>query len=140
MIGFNSKKAAAPFAQEERVREGRLELALLRGVLDNLKPNRLMMPIFAAAICLMFAPWVKPATLCLWYGLVLASLLPQLLVSRMLPAGNPPPPEADRWLKLAAIANLLHVVCWTSLGWLLWVPGNDFNHLLIQLVLATTLT
>jgi two-component system cell cycle sensor histidine kinase PleC len=139
MFGFKAKNGA-PFAQEDRARESRLELALLRGVLENLKPNRLLMPIFAAAVCLMFSPWVKAGTLCLWYALVLGSLLPQLLVSRILPAGNQSPAETGRWLKLASAANLLYVVCWTSLGWLLWVPGNDFNHLLIQLVLATTLT
>jgi two-component system cell cycle sensor histidine kinase PleC len=140
MIRFKARAAADPFAQEERARESRLQLALLRGVLENLRPNRLMMPVFALAVAAMFSPWVPVSTLALWYALVLASLLPQLLVGRMLPAGNPPPEETTRWLALAAGANILHVAAWTSLGWLFWVAGNDFNHLLIELVLATAIT
>jgi two-component system cell cycle sensor histidine kinase PleC len=140
MLNIKASICRQPFAQEERARESRLELALLRGVLENLKPNRLMMPIFAAAVCAMFSPWVPIGRLTLWYGLVLASLLPQFLVTRMMPSGILPITVTEKWLRLGAIANLLYVVSWTSLGWLLWVPNNDFNHLLIQLVLATTLT
>ncbi len=140
-ISFRAKVAAVPFAREERAREGRLQLALLRGVLDNLKPNRVMIPIFAAAICAMFSPFVPATTLALWFGLVMFSLVPQHIVTRMTP-NNPamPPEEVKRWLWLGSAANLFHIACWTSMGFLLWVPGNDFNHLLIQLVLATSLT
>ncbi len=134
------KASVQPFAQEEQARESRLELALLRGVLDNLKANRVMIPLFALGICAMFSPWVKPGTLALWYGVVLAGLVPQFLLTCMLPAGILPVAETDKWLRRATIANLLYVMAWTSLAALLWVPGNDFNHLLIQLVLATTLT
>ena len=131
MISISARVAHQPFAQEKRVRESRLELALLRGVMENLKPNRLMMPIFAAAVCAMFSPWVPAARLMLWYGLVLAGLVPQFLVTRMMPAGIQPPQVAEKWLRLGTVANLLYVMGWTSLGWLLWKPGNDFNHLLI---------
>ena len=140
MINIKASVARQPFAQEEQARESRLELALLRGVLENLKPNRLLMPIFAAAVCAMFSPWVPVGTLALWYAMVLGSLLPQFLITRMMPAGILPMAVTERWLRLGTIANLLHVVSWTSMGWMLWAPGNDFNHLLIQLVLATTLT
>jgi len=91
-------------------------------------------------VCTMFSPWVPAGRLVLWYGLVLAGLVPQFLVTRMMPAGIQPVQIAEKWLRLGTVANLLYVMGWTSLGWLLWKPGNDFNHLLIQLVLATTLT
>ena len=140
-ISFRAKVAAVPFAREERAREGRLQLALLRGVLDNLKPNRVMIPIFAAAICAMFWPWVSAGMLATWFGLVMLSLLPQHFITRMVP-NNPamPPEDVTTWLWYGSAANLFHIACWTSLAWFLWVPGNDFNHLLIQLVLATSLT
>ena len=79
-------------AREERAREGRLQLALLRGVLDNLKPNRVMIPIFAAAICAMFWPWVSAGMLATWFGLVMLSLLPQHFITRMVP-NNPANPD-----------------------------------------------
>jgi two-component system cell cycle sensor histidine kinase PleC len=142
-IGISAKVApreATPFALEERARESRLELALLRGVLDNLKSNHLILPVFAAAICLLFSPSVAIGPLALWYGLVLASLAPMILVMRLMPSGVLPPAMANQWQALATIAALLQTLAWTSMGWLLWAPGNDFNHLLIQLVLAITLT
>jgi two-component system cell cycle sensor histidine kinase PleC len=140
-MSFRAKVAAVPFAREASAREGRLQLALLRGVLDNLKPNRVMIPIFAAAICAMFSPFVPLTMLGLWFGLVIFSLVPQHIVTRMVP-NNPamPPEDVKTWLWLGSAANLFHVACWTSLGFLLWAPGNDLNHLLIQLVLATSLT
>ncbi|MBV9548502.1 MAG: HAMP domain-containing histidine kinase [Alphaproteobacteria bacterium] len=137
---LNIRASVQPFAQEERNRESRLQLALLRGVLENLKPNRMMMPLFALGVCVMFSPWVGIGTLSLWYAIVLVSLVPQFLVTRMIPAGILSAEETGKWKQRAAAANLFYVMGWTSLGWLLWVPGNDFNHLLIQLVLATTLT
>ena len=140
MISTSASVARQPFAQEERARESRLEFALLRGVQENLKPNSLMMPIFAASVCAMFSLWVPFGTLALWYAVVLAGLVPQFLVSRMMPACVQPVEIAEKWLRLGTVSNLLYVMGWTSLGWLLWKPGNDFNHLLIQLVLATTLT
>jgi two-component system cell cycle sensor histidine kinase PleC len=137
---IKARVATEPFAQEDAARGSRLEMALLRGVLESLKPNRLMIPLFAIAVCAMFSPWVKTQTLALWYGVVLLGLVPQFIVTQMLPAGSVPLHETKKWLWCAAAANLAHVVAWTSLGWLLWVANNDFNHLLIQLVLATTLT
>ena len=140
MINIRASVARQPFAQEEQARESRLELALLRGVLENLRPNRLMVPIFAAAVCAMFSPWVPIGKLSLWYAMVLASLVPQFLVTRMMPSGILPIAMVEKWLRLGSISNLLHVVSWTAMGWLLWVPGNDLNHLLIQLALAIGLT
>jgi two-component system cell cycle sensor histidine kinase PleC len=142
-ISISAKVApreAQPFALEERARESRLELALLRGVLDNLKSNHLVVPVFAAAICLLFSPSVAIGQLALWYGLVLVSLVPMLLVMRLMPSGMLPPAMASRWQALATGAALLQTLAWTSMGWLLWAPGRDSNHLLIQLVLAITLT
>ena len=135
------KEAATPFAQEENRRELRLEIALLRGVLENLKSNYILMPVFAAAICLLFSPSVQNmGMLALWYALVLVSLVPLALVTRHMPPGILSLRDARRWQALAAGATLLQTMAWTSMGWLLWVPGHDFNHLLIQLVLAITLT
>src|SRR5665213_621643 len=37
-------------------RENRVSLALLRGVAENLKSNRIVVPVFGLAICAMFPP------------------------------------------------------------------------------------
>jgi two-component system cell cycle sensor histidine kinase PleC len=70
---------------------------------------------------------------------MLTGLVPQLVLTMRLPRGELPPAAVRRWTRLAALANLAFVLCWASLGWLLWVPGNDFDHILIEMVLAATL-
>jgi two-component system cell cycle sensor histidine kinase PleC len=121
----------------DRTRESRIRLALLRSVVAQLKPNRLMIPLFAALVCAMFAQWLPFRVYSLWYALVLLTLMPSLLLE--VPAGELTPEQVGHWTRTASISNVVFVLGWSSLGWLLWVPDNDFNHILIQLVLAATL-
>ena len=119
--------------------ENRLTLALTRAVLENLRPDRVMIPIFALVVCAMFWPWVPPARLLAWYGLVMLGLVPTLLVSRAFPKTEVDAASARKWVWTASGANVIFLLTWSSLAWLLWVPGSDFDHLLIQLVLAAGL-
>jgi two-component system cell cycle sensor histidine kinase PleC len=119
--------------------EERLALALTRGVLDSLKTNRIIIPFFALAVCAMFSQWIRPATLFCWYALVMVSLLPTVIVSRRFPSGDLPSGRVRQWVMLVSASNLIFVVAWTSMGWWLWIPGNDFDHLLLQLGLAASL-
>lgn len=118
-------------------RENRIRLMLLRGVVDQLRPNRLTIPFFAALTCAMFAQWVPFHRYGAWYALVMASLVPVLLLK--LPRGDLRPHDVARWARIASASNLIFVLAWSSLGLFLWVPDNDFNHILVQLVLAATL-
>jgi two-component system, cell cycle sensor histidine kinase PleC len=126
-----------PRAPSDMARESRIQLALLRGVAAQLRPNRLLIPLFAALVCGMFAQWLPFKVYSLWYALVLLTLMPSLL--QQIPAGELTPEQVRYWSRAVSLANLVFVLGWTSLGWFLWVPGNDFNHILIQLVLAATL-
>ena len=130
----------APDAEAEAQRESRINLALLRGVLESLHSNRKTMPLFALAVAAMFAQWVSPLWLAVWYAHVMLGVGTQLLMIRHFPEGELTPQTARRWTWIASAANLFFVVNWTSLGWYLWVPGNEFNHMLIIVVLAATLT
>ena len=127
----------APSATDAAARENRIRLALLRGVIEHLKPNRVMIPLFALLTCAMFAQWVPWRMYGAWYGIVLASLLPSLLLK--VPNGDLAPAQVTFWIRAASAGNVVFVLGWSSLGWFLWVPGNDFNHILVQLVLAATL-
>jgi two-component system cell cycle sensor histidine kinase PleC len=120
-------------------RENRINLALLRGVLENLRVNRKTIPVLAAVVAALFAPWVHVGWLALWYGQVLLGTAVQILVIRAFPAGEMTPRAARRWNIAASGANLFFIACWTSLGWYLWVPGSEFDHMLIAIVLAATL-
>jgi two-component system cell cycle sensor histidine kinase PleC len=129
----------APASDAEAQRECRINLALLRGVLENLRANRKTLPLFAAVVAAMFAPWVPLGWLALWYGQVMLGVGVQLAVIRAFPSGELAPRQARNWTIATTLSNLVFVACWTSLAWYLWVPGNEFNHMLIALVLAATL-
>jgi len=130
----------APDADAQAHREMRINLALLRGVLENLRANRKTTPLFALAVAVMFAQWVSPVWLGVWYAHVMLGVGAQLLMIKHFPEGELTPETARKWTWIAAAANLFFVANWTSLGWYLWVPGNEFNHMLIAIVLAATLT
>jgi two-component system cell cycle sensor histidine kinase PleC len=120
-------------------RESRINLALLRGALENLRANRRVAPLVGLAVALMFSQWVAPVWLAVWYGHVLMGIGVQLLLIHKFPEGDLAPDAARKWTFAAAAANLFFVANWTSLGWYLWVPGNPANHVLIAIVLVAAL-
>ena len=129
----------APDADAKELRESRINLALLRGVLEGLSANRKTIPLFALVVGAMFLQWVPPVWVAVWYAQVLLGVAVQLLVIRAFPQGEMTPRLARQWTVAATVANLFFVACWISLGWFLWVPGNENNHMLIAIVLAATL-
>ncbi len=78
----------APDAEAEAHRESRINLALLRGVLENLHSNRKTVPLFALAVAAMFAQWVSPLWLGIWYAHVMLGVGAQLLMIRHFPEAN----------------------------------------------------
>jgi len=129
----------APDPEAEAHRDNRIALALLRGTLENLRHNRRTVPLLALVVAAMFARWVSPLWLGLWYGLALLGTGVQLATIHLFPAGEMDADKLGRWRLAATAGNLFFVACWASLGWFLWVPGNEFNHTLIIIVLAVTL-
>jgi two-component system cell cycle sensor histidine kinase PleC len=126
-------------ADAEMQRENRINLALLRGVLDSLRVNRRMAPLLALTVAGMFAHWVAWPWLVTWFALVMAGIGVQLALIRHFPRGDMDARTARRWGLGASATNFLSVACWTSLGWFMWVPGNEIDHTLITVVLAATL-
>jgi two-component system, cell cycle sensor histidine kinase PleC len=121
-------------------RENRLHLALLRGVVETLKANRLVVPIFGLAICAMFPQWVSLEHLVGWYSQMLLGLIPQVVVLSRFPQGTLTGEEIRTWTRRVTVANLFFVANWASLGLWLWSGGNkNSNHIIIELLLAATL-
>jgi two-component system cell cycle sensor histidine kinase PleC len=120
-------------------RETRIQLALLRRVVENLKGNRLVLPVFGLAICAMFAQWVSTAHIAGWYCQMMLAFVPQLLVLAYFPQTILTSAETKTWTQRLAAANLFFIVNWASLGLWLWAGGNS-NHVMIQLLLAASMT
>ena len=124
----------------EAEREDRISLALLRGVAENLKSNRMVVPVFGLAICAMFPQWVGIGRLAGWYAQMLIGLVPQMVVLARFPQGPITREETHKWTQRLAATNLFFVANWASLGLWFWADGaRSSNHIMIQLLLAATL-
>jgi two-component system cell cycle sensor histidine kinase PleC len=126
--------------QADAEREKRIQLALLRGVVENLKRNRAVVPVFGLVICAIFPQWVGVERLAGWYVQMLLSFVPQFIVLARFPLDLPTGEDIRKWTRRVVAANLFFVANWTSLGLWLWADGNKFsNHVIIELLLAASL-
>jgi two-component system cell cycle sensor histidine kinase PleC len=125
--------------QADVERENRIQLALLRGVVDAVKGNRLVVPVFSLAICAMFPQWVGLDHLVGWYAQVLIALIPQLVIFARFPKTTLNNDELRIWTRRVAAANLFFIANWSSMGIWFWAAGNrNSNHIMIELLLAAT--
>jgi two-component system cell cycle sensor histidine kinase PleC len=130
----------APNIHAETERENRIQLALLRGVVDNLKATRAAVPIFGIAIGSMFTQWVDYSSIGAWLAQLLIGMVPQIIVLTRFPKTSLTSAQARKWGFAIAAANLFFVANWASLGWHFWASGDhNSNHIMIQLILAATL-
>jgi two-component system cell cycle sensor histidine kinase PleC len=120
-------------------RESRVDLALLRGVIENLRGNLPAVPILALAICMVFSQWVAWPKLALCYAQIMAGFIPHAIMLRRFPSGPLPRRKVRRWTYIAAAANLLFIANWALIPWYLWVPGNVVSQVLLELLLAAIL-
>jgi two-component system cell cycle sensor histidine kinase PleC len=119
-------------------RENRLQLALLRTVVENLRSNRVVVPVFGLAIASLFSQWVRLDYLTGWYGQMLLGLLPQLIMLTRFPEAALTIGQTRRWTWIVAAANLFFVANWACLA--IWLEaGGNANPIMIQLMLAATL-
>jgi len=117
----------------------RLALDEMRLALGNTRPNKFMIPCLAALICVMFLHWEKPLTLAIWFGIVIAGLIPMQIIGHAFLKRQPDPDEMQVWRRRIVIANAFFTICWSTLAPLFWVHGDSFNQVLVILVLACTL-
>ena len=128
-----------PDPQADMEREKRVQLALLRGVVETIKSNRLVVPVFGLAVCAMFSQSVPLSHLIGWYIQVLIGAVPQFLLLPRVPSGNLSNETLRKWSLWVAASNLFVVANWSTLGLWLWMPGDtNSNHIMIELLLAAT--
>jgi two-component system cell cycle sensor histidine kinase PleC len=131
----------AVWQNEARARERSAKLALDQTALAlrSLALNHWIMPIFTAIICVMFARWIEPARLAAWFFAVILSTVPLAVVSNMFQRHKPDVLHWRRWVAAAAGSYFVFTAIWSSLGFVLWAPNDNLNHMVVLLALATTI-
>ena len=124
-------------AEEERA--SRVQLSLLRGVVENLKANRLVVPVFGVAITAIFSQYVGIQQMAGWYAQMLLGLVPQLIVLASFPQSSLTSAQTRKWAIRVAAVNLFFIANWVSLGLWFWESGRNANPVMVELVLAATL-
>ena len=120
-------------------RQNAIALDQLRLALVNLLPNAVLAPILGAVICWIFSRWIPVSMLASWLTLVTLGGVPLALVAHRFLRNSPKPDDAKQWVRRATVAHATFAAAWASMGYFLWIHGNDFNHLLILLILACSL-
>ena len=123
----------------QREREEKLELEQLRLALRSLKPNCWLMPIFAAILCLMFSHWISPVVLVFWFVLVSVGGTYLGVVAYTFPREELSSSDQKKWAAHATVGYSIFATSWSSMGLMLWSPGNDLNHMVIILLIGCTL-
>jgi two-component system cell cycle sensor histidine kinase PleC len=119
-------------------RGNKLALAQLGHALRGISPNCWLRPALGLIICLMFEHWVGTPRLIAWFVLVAVGAAPLAAVTLLFNRRKPQPEEARSWTIAGAAAYALFALSWSSMGFFLWAPGSDLNHLVIMLLLACT--
>ncbi|HEY2035318.1 MAG TPA: ATP-binding protein [Rhizomicrobium sp.] len=127
------------FAVTREEQPARLALDELRIALNNTRPNKWIMPILGALLCVMFSRWVSVPILAAWMALMIAGLVPMQLIGATFLKRDPPPSQMRAWRLRCVIGNMAFMLCWAAMGPIFWIPGDNFNHMMIVLVLACTL-
>jgi len=121
-----------------RERAARLALDQLSMALRNLALNHWLVPVFGATLCVMFWRWIAPAQLIGWFVAVLISVIPLAVMSKLFRRQNPDAGSARNWVIALSLSYFGLTATWASLGYFLWVPHNDLNHMLVLLILASS--
>ncbi len=119
--------------------DSKLTLDQLRLALRNVKPNSWLMPLFATIMCVMFARWVPLPRLALWWSIVTLGGVPLGIVCAKFLRAPEDQIAQSNWPLHATCGYVLFALSWASMGFFLWVPGNDVDHMIVLLVLGCTL-
>jgi len=119
-------------------RDRKLALDQLGLALRNLRPNAWVLPVLGGVICMMFRQWIATPQLLLWLSLVTLSGIPMGFICYRFGDSRPDAPGAKTQIVLSAVVYFIHASIWASMGYFLWAPKSDLNHMIVVMLLACT--
>ena len=118
-------------------RASQLAFDQLKLIQQSRKARAWARPATAVAVALVFSPTVAWPNLASWLGLVFVCCIPPFLSERAFCKRDPANTlSATQWQWLFGFTHGLFALAWTSMIHFLSVPGRDFNHGKIMMVLG----
>lgn len=113
------------------------EVLLTRGSSDT---SDVAVPVAAALVALVCRPWIPAATLIVWVAaMALVSAGSWYIGKRIDHLRCEGVEGIRRWARMRTAMTVLFLATWCSMGIFLWAPGVLINHMLLILVLASSL-
>src|SRR5689334_25277984 len=102
------------------LRERKLAVEQLDLALRNLRPNAMLMPAFAAVICIIFRHWIATSHLVVWFSMVVITGLPLGLISFRFDSAKNAAMAVRTRIRLSTLSYLVFTSAWSLMGVLLW--------------------
>jgi len=135
---FDTKRrapAGAPGSGDRRALQARLQI-----VVDSLKATIVFNPLFASTGALLLSlPHSPFGTVAAWRlaagvgGHLVCASVAALLYRRFRQVAAQ---DLDRLSRVLLLAQILFSAMWGAVAFLYWAPGNDVNHVWVQMVMA----
>jgi two-component system, cell cycle sensor histidine kinase PleC len=126
-------------AEKKNAAGDKLIMDQLRLAARNVRPNFWMLPIVAATICAMFAPWVNHALLAGWWFLIVTGSVQLSFVATRLLDDRATHTSASQWSWIMTASYVFNSIIWVAQGFLFWKPGVALNNMLLLLIVGCTL-
>jgi two-component system, cell cycle sensor histidine kinase PleC len=120
------------------LRDRKLALDQLGLALRNLRPNAWVLPVLGGVICVMFRQWIATPQLLIWLGLVTLTGIPMGFICHRYGDSGPDAPPATTQIWVSGVVYFVHASIWASMGFFLWAPNSDLNHMIVVMLLACT--
>jgi hypothetical protein len=117
--------------------ETRLAFDHLTLALKGIRPIIWLLPLITLATVITFSNWIAWPRLLAWSALVVTSIVPYALLTRsFLNRGSASSRSIRYWHCLICPTYALQAGAWATLPYFLWLPGDDFNHCMIEMLLG----
>jgi two-component system cell cycle sensor histidine kinase PleC len=109
--------------------------------LDGAKSPAILGPLAAIVLALGNASWVPAWRLILWPALFIATgILSALIYGQMLKHAGTSIADTRRLARAFTWLSFVQIAAWCAAALIIWVPGQDTNHILIGVALVVSLT
>ncbi len=116
----------------------KLRFEQLRIVAHNMAPAKYALPAIGIMLAFFFSGWADDASVAAWLVPVLASVWFMARQAAVVIGADDEPERLREWTLRLVLGYGIVTICWASMGFWFWVPGDHLNHVLLLLFLCAS--